>query len=264
MRNINIKALIFSAAIMAFVSATAVAQRDNISTAKWTLTQAYGKPANNSAAFFEINIGRTRFMGHTGCNEMFGAVNVNGKRINFSNIGMTKRMCKMMPGSIPESTFTRALGEAVRYVQNGSSLDLHNRRGRVILKFKIPGKQDPIDEGDLDTKLEDKKWILESIGNRKTLVALRDAFVVFDPSKKSAGGNSGCNVFGGSYSSADKKLAITDIISTMRACIEDGRMEVEREFLNGLRSANRHEIKNGRLFLYQKKKLLLTLRGENK
>jgi len=264
MRNINIKTVILSLAIMVFASVAAVAQRDNISTAQWTLTYAYGKQANNPAAFFEINIGRTRFMGNTGCNQMFGAVNVSGKRINFSNISMTKRMCKMMPGSIPESTFTRALDEAVRYSQDGNTLNLYNRRGRVILGFKILGKQDPIDEDDSNIGLENKKWMLESIGNSKKRVAIKDAFVVFDPSKSSAGGNSGCNVFGGSYTSANKALSITEIISTMRACIEDGRMDVEREFLNGLRSSNRHEVKNGRLFLYQNQKLLLTLRGENK
>ncbi|MEJ7849396.1 MAG: META domain-containing protein [Pyrinomonadaceae bacterium] len=264
MTNNIIKTSILSAIIVVLASITAFAQRDNISTAKWTLTYAYGKQAVNSTAFFEINIGRSRFMGNSGCNQMFGAVVINGNRINFSNIGMTKRMCKMMPRSIPESTVTQALDEAVRYRQNRNLLKLYNRRGRIILEFKILGKQDPIDEDESAVRLEDKKWILESIGNRKTLVAIKDAFIVFDPSKGSAGGNSGCNVFGGSYTSANKMLAVTEIISTMRACIEDGRMMVEREFLDGLRRANRYEIKSGRLFLYQNQMLLLTLRGKNK
>lgn len=261
MRNIKIKTAILSTIIMAFASVAAFAQRDNLSTAQWTLTQAYGKRAINTAAFFEINIGRTRFMGNTGCNQMFGAVAVNGKRIDFSNIGMTKRMCKMMPGSIPEATFTRALDEAVRYSQNGNTLNLYNRRGRVILKFKILVKQPPVEAS---TRLKDKKWMLESIGNRRTFAAIKDAFVVFDPSKGSAGGNSGCNVFGGSYISTNETLTVTEIIATMRACTEDGRMDLEREFLNGLKDASRYEIRDGRLFLYRNQKLLLTLRGENK
>lgn len=264
MRTNRLKTVLLSAVIMSFAGIAVVAQRTDISTAKWTLTHAYGKQFVNSAAFFEIDIDRTKFVGNTGCNRMFGAVNINRNRIKFSNIGMTKRMCKMMPGSITESTFTKALDEAVRYRQNGNLLNLYNRRGRVILEFKIPGKQDPIDEDESGVGLEDKKWMLESIGNRKTLVAIKDAFVAFDSSKRSAGGNSGCNVFGGSYTSTNKTLAVTEIISTMRACTEGGRMETEREFLDGLRNANRYEIRDGRLFLYGGRKLLLTLRGENK
>ena len=264
MRTNKIKTAIFSVTILAFAGISAFAQRDEISTTKWTLTQAYGNSALNSAAFFEINIGRTRFMGNTGCNQMFGVVDVNGNRINFSGVGMTKRMCKMLPGSIPEATFIKALEETVRYRQNGGGLDLYNRRGRVTLKFKVPGKQDPIEDADSAKRLEDGKWMLESIGNRQTLVAIDNAFIIFDPRKRSAGGNSGCNSFGGKYSSRGKTLAVTGIIQTMRACEEDGKMLVEREFLAGLQNANRYEIKASRLHLYRGRQLLLTFRGENK
>mgnify|MGYP001023333682 FL=1 len=40
-----------------------------------------------------------------------------------------------------------------------------------------------------------------------------------DPDGK-IGGRSGCNVYGGSYSFEDGKLAISDIFSTMMACDE--------------------------------------------
>jgi heat shock protein HslJ len=87
---------------------------------------------------------------------------------------------------------------------------------------------------------------------------------VFDKSKNGAGGNTGCNVFGGSYEADGKKIAITEIISTMRACVEDDRMSVERELLDGLRDSNRYEIKGGKLYLYAGQRLLLTLQGEDK
>ena len=50
----------------------------------------------------------------------------------------------------------------------------------------------------------------------------------------------------------------------MRACEEDGKMQLEREFLDGLRRANRFEIRHNRLQLFRGQRLLLTLRGENK
>ncbi|MBC7900491.1 MAG: META domain-containing protein [Saprospiraceae bacterium] len=265
MRNIKIKTLVLLAMITVFTSSGAFAQGDYLSTAQWKLTEAYGKRVANSAAYFEINIGRTRFTGNTGCNRMFGAVSVRTSRIDFSNIGMTKRMCKMPAGSVPENTFTKALDDVVRYRQTGNILSFYDRRGRLILKFNGPGKQEPEQPDNPEAEvLESKKWMLESIGNRKTFAAIKDAFLVFDSQKASAGGNSGCNVFGGSYRSANKKLAITEIISTMRACEEGGKMTVEREFLDGLRNTNRYDIKDSRLFLYRNQNLLLTLRGVNK
>lgn len=265
MKNTQTKTLILSMAIMTVLSVTAFAQRDNLSTAQWKLTQAYGRPVTRSTAYFEINIGRTRFMGNTGCNQMFGAVKVRGSRIDFANIGATKRACKLMDGNVAEDTFLRALNEAVRYRQNGNQLSLYDRRGRTILKFKIMVKPSPGDDDNSDAiVLGDKKWVLESIKNRRTLAAIKGAFVVFDPNKGSAGGDTSCNVFGGSYASANKTLAVTDIISTMRACEEGDKMEVEREFLAGLRNANRYEIRAARLFIYRGEQLLLTLRGEPK
>ena len=50
----------------------------------------------------------------------------------------------------------------------------------------------------------------------------------------------------------------------MRACIEDERMNVEREFKNGLENANRFELAGGKLNLYRNRNLLLTFRAENK
>lgn len=250
-------------AIIALTSISGLAQRDNLSTAQWKLIEASGRSVTNSSAFFETNIGRTRFTGNTGCNQMFGAVTVRGNRIDFENIGMTKRFCKLMAGNISEQTFVRALDNAVRYRQNGDILRLFDRQGRIILKFRILVKESPGDSNN-SSRLEDKKWMLESIKNRRTFVAIKDAFVVFDPKKGGAGGNSGCNVFGGNYSAAGKTLSITNIISTMRACEEGGKMEVEREMLDGLRNANRYETRDGRLFLYRNTESLLTFRGEQK
>ena len=87
---------------------------------------------------------------------------------------------------------------------------------------------------------------------------------MFDPAKRSAGGDSSCNVFGGSYSAIGNTLKLTEIVSTMRACIEDDRMLIERQFLDALRATNRYEIERGKLMLYQNRRLLVTLNGEAK
>jgi heat shock protein HslJ len=257
----KIKGLLLTLAIIAAASAGVSAQAGRIHGIQWTLTYADGRNVTNSSAYFEIERDQKRFTGNTGCNRMFGNVEINGRRITFSNVGSTKMMCKLPAGSVPERVFLNSLDKAFQFDVSGNALRVYDRSGRTVLRFKRLVKQAPVEPEPSGTGLADRKWMLESIGNRKTLVALKDAFLVFDPAKGSAGGNSGCNVFGGDYTVTDKKLNITEIISTMRACVEDDKMAVERDFLDGLRNTDRYEIENGRLLLYKGPRLLLTLRG---
>ncbi len=257
------KNLILLFAIIATSGAGAFAQAERISGIQWTLMYANGRAVTNSRAYLEIDRDQIKFMGNTGCNRMFGTVGVTDKRITFSNVGTTKMMCKLPAGSVPERTFLNSLNKAAKYAQQGNTLHIFDRNGHTLLRFKRLVKQAP-EEPAANTKLDDRKWVLESIKNRKTFVAIKGVFVNFNANKGSAGGNSGCNVFGGDYSATRSTLKITEVISTMRACTESEKMEVEREFLDGLRTADRYEIKDGRLFLYGGKKLLLTLRGEAK
>lgn len=235
----------------------------DIQDVQWMLTYANGREVTSAITYFEVERGG-KFTGSTGCNRMFGTVDIRGQRIDFAAIGTTKRMCKMLPGSVTETAFLNALEKASRYARSGNTLHLYDNRGRTVLRFRRQTKQPPVGEPEADVTLESRKWALESIRNRKTFAPIKGVFINFDAGKGSAGGNSGCNVFGGEYSAKGSRISITEIVSTMRACVEDGRMAVEREFFDGLREANRYEIRDERLFLYKGRNLLLTLRGEAK
>lgn len=254
----NIKTLILSAAIITLASVAAFAKPDRLSTQQWKLVQVNNQRVTTSNAFLEININQTRFMGNTGCNRMFGAVSVNGRRVDFSNVGTTKMFCGQPQFNRIETAFVKALENANRYRQVGDTLELLDRN-RVTLKFRAIHKTD-----DEKIGLEDKKWMLDAIKGIPVSKSGKTAFVVFDQKRGSAGGNSNCNVFGGSYTASGSTIKITEIISTMRACEEGDRMTIEREFLDGLQKANRYNIENGKLLLYRDKRLLLTLNGEAK
>ncbi len=258
------RSYILALALIIFGASGVFAKAADIEGIQWTLTYAGGRQVTNSSAYFEIERDGRRFTGNTGCNRMFGTVQLKGQTIDFSGVGTTKRMCKLMPGSVSELSFLSALNRATRYTVSGNTLHLYDRSGRTVLRFKRLVKQPPVIDPPARVGLDDRKWVLESIKNRRTLARIKGVFVNFDETKGSAGGNSGCNVFGGEYTATGSRIAIKDIVSTMRACIEDDRMTVEREFLDGLRTSNRFEIKDGRLLLYRGQNLLLTLRGEAK
>ena len=202
----NLRKLSFLIAIVTFAGLSGAAQDRDLGGVRWELERVNNRIVRNSPAYIEIDAGNKRFTGNGGCNQLFGPVRINGRRITFSNVGMTRRMCKLMPGSVPEKNVVRALESTVRYQIIGRILTFYDRRGRAVLQFRREVTR-PERIG-----LEDRKWMLESIGTRRTLVGIKDAFVNFDEQKRSAGGNSGCNVYGGSYSERNGSISITDII----------------------------------------------------
>jgi heat shock protein HslJ len=248
--------------VFAFLAAANVAvsgKTGELGAQRWQLAQVNGQAAVNSKAFIQINEGQGRFNGNTGCNQMFGSVEVIGKRIEFSNVGTTKMICTDRNGNRQETALLRALENAKRYRHNGDSLELLDQN-RVVARFVSTCDSD---NNSGRNPLGDRKWVLESIANRKTFKALPYAFLNFDVKKGSVGGDTSCNVFGGEFKANGERLTITDVVSTMRACGGEP-MSVERSFLDGLRNVTSYKIENGRLVFYGNKKVLLTFRGEAK
>jgi heat shock protein HslJ len=232
---------------------------------EWQLTYLRGASVGKVNAFLKIDAAGERFTGNTGCNIMNGSVHINRSRIGFSAAITTKRACTRETAPV-ESTLLSALGKATRYQIANDRLRLY--AGRLLLaEFRARSVNtdqneppNPMDQ----LGLEDRKWILDSVAGAAIPHVEQEAFIVFDPEKGSAGGDSSCNAFGGDYKINGDKISITGIISTMRACIEDERMNIERGFLDGLRSADRYEVRGDKLMLYRRNRLLLTFSGRKK
>jgi heat shock protein HslJ len=242
--------------IISICAAAVLAQGpDRLSTQLWTPVRINGRAADIKNGRFEINRGRTRFTANAGCNNISGNVTERGSNIRFTNIVSTRKFCGERGVMKNENDFTKALGSVTRSVVQGGTLTLY-ARNREVLRFKAAADQNELPPVKTPVRLETRKWMLAAIAGRA--VAGSDAFINFDPEKKSAGGNTSCNVFGGNYTVSGTRLKITGVISTMRACIEDERMVTEREFLDGLRDTDRYEIKANKLYLYKGRRLLLS------
>ena len=238
------------------VGSIAVSAKSNrLEGKRWIPVEMNGKKINETRAFLEFDTAAERFSGNAGCNRMFGGYTAKGSTINFKATGTTRMHCG--PVVAAEQEFLAALDRVNRYRVKGDRLDLIAGK-KTVIKFVVGANRGPQDEA----TLENRKWILEAIGDAKVGKLEETPFLSFDAEKKSAGGNTSCNAFGGSYeTSAGVKIRIFDTFSTMRACIEDDRMDIERGFLSGLREADRYKITKDKLKLFKDSKLLLTFRG---
>jgi len=251
------------------------------------LVELNGQRVTNSKAFIDLKWKTGGLSGNAGCNRMFGSFSAKGNSITFSGIGTTRMFCTASGVMKREREFLQALREATRYRISGATLRIYAGR-RQVLKFEraysgapdLPAPNDDAVSGELPkiadedwVRLEDRKWVLDEEYSGIPENNSAAPFINFTKNTKpgplgitrgSAGGNTGCNVFGGSYSVTGGKIGISEIISTMRACIEDDRMDTERRFLDGLRKANRFEIRGGELYLYEDSGQVLKFHGRNK
>lgn len=245
------------AAIFVFGAMAGIAQ-GSLGGVRWELTQLNGKQIRGPRVYIEFNEAEKRFGGNAGCNRMFGSYELNGTRFKTSGAGTTRMAC-MKPGLMEtESAFLKALGDATRLRKRGANLRLYTGN-RLVARFRA-GKvsETPQSGGDLTSM----KWMLRSIDGKPIRLNKHAPFLNFDAEKKSAGGNSGCNLFGGNYEVEGSSIKFSQMISTMRACEFENRMTIERDFLEGLQNADRYEIKNGKLLIYRRSDLRLEFEGQ--
>ena len=253
------KTLISASAVTVIFALSAFAQGADLGAKHWQLIYLNGKAVGDTKAYIEIDPSAGRFNGNTGCNRMFGSVKVDGPSVAFSGVGMTRMACVDSNIMKLETDFTKSLQNATRYRISDNELSIYADDKRII-RLRAAAGSSP----STVIKLEDKKWVLESIGGTPAGAIGKEVFINFDAAKRSAGGNSSCNSFGSNYTVKGNSLAFKGVIYTMRACTEDNRMSVQRSFFDVLQKTDRYEIKDGMLNLYKGDTLLLAFRGENK
>jgi heat shock protein HslJ len=80
--------------------------------------------------------------------------------------------------------------------------------------------------------MEGSEWILSSINGQ---APVQGTFITLQFKDGIAGGTSGCNSYGGQYSIEGNRLTISEIASTLMACVEpEGVMEQEQAYLQAL------------------------------
>lgn len=106
-------------------------------------------------------------------------------------------------------------------------------------------------DGGQEQSLENNDWLLISYRGIDAIIEVKST-VLFQ--NKEVGGFGGCNSFGGQYNLpavGSNRIEITDLVSTLMFCAEpEGAMEQEAAFLEILNDANRFEVVNGRLKIY--------------
>jgi heat shock protein HslJ len=98
-----------------------------------------------------------------------------------------------------------------------------------------------------DAALENTAWELESLSGNSVLPGTT---ITLEFSDQEISGSAGCNHYGGAFEAKGKDLSIADIFFTEMACLEEGVMEQEGQYLGVLGSAARYQVSGDRLEIF--------------
>ena len=137
------------------------------------------------------------------------------------------------------STLKYTLKKVLNREKTGDTIPTENNGGTIP-------RQD-------NSALTGKIWQLTTIDGNA--VNPDKATISFDFDKNRVGGNGGCNGFGGTLSSNNGEIKISQIISTKMFC-ENGS-DVENKYLPKLEQVNKYQIADGKLQLLSSDKIVL-------
>ena len=178
-----------------------------------------------------------RASGSTGCNSFGADYTLEGEVLSLGAMAVTLQDCggELM---VQESTFLAALGAAESLTLAGETLLIGTAEGELIFKAAT------------GLPLEGTIWVLEGISQGEAIVQTWvDVDISAEFAEGQVSGSAGCNHYFASYELDGTALTFGPIGRTEMACMEEGRMEREDEFLAALEGVTAYFVKMDRLTL---------------
>lgn len=104
----------------------------------WVLEELNGEKVSSSEfprefPRMEIQAADQSFSGFTGCNQMFGKINVENGMFQFQNVGTTKMLCD----GVSEITFLKTMELVTHYQLKNLKLILYTSTGKMLIFKKV-------------------------------------------------------------------------------------------------------------------------------
>lgn len=229
---------------------------DNLANTQWRLV-SFGEPGAEMPVIqateitLEFEAGG-QAVGSGGCNSYGAQYEVLGGALSFDQIIQTEIACTGEGVMEQEQAYFQALQAAGEFELTDGELKIRYDEGQGVLNFTralsgtataLPGGQD---------NLVNTRWLLESFGPagaEQPLVVGSTITLEFEADGQ-AGGDGGCNSYGGRYEVQDRTLTIEEIVSTLRACADQRVTDQEQAYLQALQSAGEFELTDDQLKIW--------------
>ena len=115
--------------------------------------------------------------------------------------------------------------------------------------------------GPVSDSLDGTSWLVVSLEDKASLSGI-EMTAVFDTGKLH--GFSGCNQFGGSYTVIGDRIRISELQSTLMACLSpQGAMDQEQKYMTLLSASDSYQLMDGHLRLLHSGQVVLDFIPDN-
>lgn len=218
-------------------------EQANFEHADWHLTELPGRalPSGTGLAAVTLRFENGRVYGFAGCNQFSGAYTLEGTIVTIGELAATAMACPE-PAMSLERDFLASFSGALAVAILGDEMTLTRPNGSTALRF----------ERQALPRLAGVEWEVTGFNNgRQAIVGvLNETRITLKFEDGQVSGSSGCNRFGGSYSTDEGTLSIGMLRTTRMACPGEV-MEQEQQFLAALKSASSWVIVRGMLDVHR-------------
>jgi putative lipoprotein len=168
--------------------------------------------------------------GTTGCNRFFGGYAQEGGKLTFSGVGMTKMACMGDGIMQQEMAFADILsGAAAASVDGAGKLTIMGEKGVGFVAVPVLAEDAPVAD---PAVLQGAAWIVEDI-NRGGVIDNSRLTLIFGADGR-VSGSTNCNGFSGTYSVDGRKLTLSPLAMTRRACLAPALSMQEAKYTGAL------------------------------
>lgn len=223
-------------------SAAAVPAANPLIGTSWILTELNGQPALSDTEVTLTFATDGSAFGTDGCNNYRTTVTVDGSNITFNPNAAATMMACPEPIMNQSTAYYAALTSAATFQVDAAALVLSDSAGTAVATFAAQSDD-----------LSGTAWEATGYNNGKQAVVSVLTGTTLTAQFAADGtisGSGGCNNFGGTYATADNKIEISQLISTMMACMTpEGVMEQEAQYLAALQTAATYRVDGSKLEL---------------
>lgn len=183
--------------------------------------------------------------GSVGCNTYRGSYSILENRLTIGQVVSTRRGCAEAIMQ-QETTYLDALQGDTSIDLSGNTLIITSADASFKLTFARTTAVNNSPAGSVG-----RDWRLDTVetsGTAASLVAASEITLRIDVDG-SISGNAGCNLYRGSYALDGNKVAVSEIISTRRACADQALTQQEQQYLAALHQVTQYELTPDRLTL---------------
>jgi heat shock protein HslJ len=184
--------------------------------------------------------------GNAGCNSYFAAYAVDGNNITIEQAGSTRMFCEPQELMDQETAYLAALGTVTQFQIENGQLILLDEGGNAVLTYNATEVETPVG-------LSEATWLLNTMiigGDAAASVLSGTRLTAVFNTDSTISGSSGCNSFGGPYTTDGNNITIGPLVSTLMACADEAVMGQEAAYLTALQAAATYQITGETLELF--------------